>query len=121
VTELITAPSGAKYRHVAQLSFALEIDKCTNNIAARQGQTTSRMKKAHQKREVHTSTTQLLLCIVPVDEDAAAGAEEERKARSSDVTMVSAGGSCDPGLRPPTAMMTPTKRGCRMGKLLVVD
>jgi ribonuclease HI len=27
-----TAPSRAKYRYAARLSFALETDKCTNNI-----------------------------------------------------------------------------------------
>lgn len=32
-TAIITAPSGAKYKYAAHLSFALEIDKCTNNIA----------------------------------------------------------------------------------------
>jgi ribonuclease HI len=30
---IITAPSEAKYRYVALLSFALESNKCTNNIA----------------------------------------------------------------------------------------
>jgi hypothetical protein len=30
---VITTPSGAKYRYTARLSFALEIDKCTNNMA----------------------------------------------------------------------------------------
>jgi hypothetical protein len=30
---VIIAPSGGKYRYVTRLSFALKIDKCTNNIA----------------------------------------------------------------------------------------
>jgi hypothetical protein len=30
---VIIAPSGAKYRYGDRLSFALETDKCTNNIA----------------------------------------------------------------------------------------
>jgi hypothetical protein len=29
---IITSPAGLKYRYVARLSFALELDKCTNNI-----------------------------------------------------------------------------------------
>jgi ribonuclease HI len=32
-TTIITAPSCAKYKYAARLSFALEIDRCTNNIA----------------------------------------------------------------------------------------
>jgi ribonuclease HI len=31
-TEMITSPTGVKYRYVARLSFALESDRCTNNI-----------------------------------------------------------------------------------------
>jgi ribonuclease HI len=30
---IITSPAGVKYRYVARLSFALESDRCTNNIA----------------------------------------------------------------------------------------
>ena len=30
---IITSPAGVKYRYVARLSFALESNKCTNNIA----------------------------------------------------------------------------------------
>jgi ribonuclease HI len=30
---IITSPAGVKYRYVARLCFALESDKCTNNIA----------------------------------------------------------------------------------------
>jgi ribonuclease HI len=30
---IITSPAGVKYRYVARLSFALECDRCTNNIA----------------------------------------------------------------------------------------
>jgi ribonuclease HI len=30
---IITSPIGVKYRYVARLSFALESDRCTNNIA----------------------------------------------------------------------------------------
>ena len=30
---IITSPAGVKYRYVARLSFSLELDKCTNNIA----------------------------------------------------------------------------------------
>jgi ribonuclease HI len=30
---IITSPTGVKYRYVARLSFALESDRCTNNIA----------------------------------------------------------------------------------------
>lgn len=73
------------------------------------------MKRAHQKREVHTSTAQLLLCIASVDDDAAAAAAaEERKAKSSAVTMFSAGGCReDPGLRLPNAMTAPAKGGVR--------
>jgi hypothetical protein len=29
---IITSPTGVKYRYVARLSFALESDRCTNNI-----------------------------------------------------------------------------------------
>ena len=32
-TAIITSPTGVKYRYAAHLSFALEFDKCTNNIA----------------------------------------------------------------------------------------
>jgi ribonuclease HI len=32
-TTIITSPTGVKYRHAARLSFALESDRCTNNIA----------------------------------------------------------------------------------------
>jgi ribonuclease HI len=32
-TAIITSPTGVKYRYVARLSFALESDRCTNNIA----------------------------------------------------------------------------------------
>jgi len=74
------------------------------------------MKRAHQKREVHTSTAQLLLCIASVDDDAAAAAEE-RKARSSAVTMASAGGCReDLGLRLPNAMTAPAKGACEAGE-----
>jgi hypothetical protein len=31
-TEIITSPTSVKYRYVARLSFALESDRCTNNI-----------------------------------------------------------------------------------------
>ena len=86
---------------------------------AKQEQTTRRMKRADQKREVHTSTAQLLLCIASVDDDAAAAAAaEERKARSSAETMVSAG-RCreDPGLRLPNAMTAPAKgTACEAGE-----
>jgi len=71
------------------------------------------MKRAHQKREVHTSTAQLLLCIASVDDAAA----EERKARSSAVTMASAGGCReDLGLRLPNAMTAPAKGACEAGE-----
>jgi hypothetical protein len=30
---IITSPAGVKYRYIACLSFALESDRCTNNIA----------------------------------------------------------------------------------------
>jgi hypothetical protein len=30
---IITSPAGVKYRYAARLSFALESDRCTNNIA----------------------------------------------------------------------------------------
>jgi ribonuclease HI len=30
---IITSPVGVKYRYAARLSFALESDRCTNNIA----------------------------------------------------------------------------------------
>jgi ribonuclease HI len=30
---VITSPAGVKHRYVARLSFALESDRCTNNIA----------------------------------------------------------------------------------------
>jgi ribonuclease HI len=30
---IITSPACVKYRYVARLSFALESDRCTNNIA----------------------------------------------------------------------------------------
>jgi ribonuclease HI len=30
---IITSPTGVKYRYAARLSFALESDRCTNNIA----------------------------------------------------------------------------------------
>jgi ribonuclease HI len=33
VATIITSPAGVKYRYVARLSFALESDRCTNNIA----------------------------------------------------------------------------------------
>jgi ribonuclease HI len=33
VAVIITSPAGVKYRYVARLSFALESDRCTNNIA----------------------------------------------------------------------------------------
>jgi hypothetical protein len=33
VAAIITSPTGVKYRYVARLSFALESDRCTNNIA----------------------------------------------------------------------------------------
>jgi ribonuclease HI len=33
VATIITSPAGVKYRYVACLSFALESDRCTNNIA----------------------------------------------------------------------------------------
>jgi ribonuclease HI len=32
-TTIITSPAGLKYRYAVHLSFALESDKCTNNIA----------------------------------------------------------------------------------------
>jgi ribonuclease HI len=32
-TAIITSPTGVKYRYAARLSFALESDRCTNNIA----------------------------------------------------------------------------------------
>src|SRR5690242_14615733 len=32
-TTIITSPAGVKYRYAAHLSFALESDRCTNNIA----------------------------------------------------------------------------------------
>jgi hypothetical protein len=32
-TAIITSPAGVKYRYVARLSFALESNKCTNNMA----------------------------------------------------------------------------------------
>jgi ribonuclease HI len=32
-TAIITSPTGVKHRYVACLSFALESDRCTNNIA----------------------------------------------------------------------------------------
>jgi ribonuclease HI len=32
-TAIITSPAGVKYRYTACLSFALESDRCTNNIA----------------------------------------------------------------------------------------
>jgi hypothetical protein len=31
-TTIITSPTGVKYRYVVRLSFALESDRCTNNI-----------------------------------------------------------------------------------------
>ena len=33
VAVIITSPTGVKYRYVARVSFALESDRCTNNIA----------------------------------------------------------------------------------------
>jgi ribonuclease HI len=33
VATVITSPAGVKYRYAARLSFALESDRCTNNIA----------------------------------------------------------------------------------------
>jgi ribonuclease HI len=33
VAAIITSPTGVKYRYAARLSFALESDRCTNNIA----------------------------------------------------------------------------------------
>jgi ribonuclease HI len=32
-TAIITSPPGVKYRYAARISFALESDRCTNNIA----------------------------------------------------------------------------------------
>jgi hypothetical protein len=32
-TVIITSPAGVKYRYAGRLSFALELDRCTNNIA----------------------------------------------------------------------------------------
>jgi hypothetical protein len=34
---IITSPTGVKYRYAARLSFALESDRCTNNIAEYEG------------------------------------------------------------------------------------
>jgi ribonuclease HI len=36
-TTIIAAPSGARYKYTARLSFALETDKCTNNITEHGG------------------------------------------------------------------------------------
>jgi ribonuclease HI len=33
VAAIITSPTSIKYRYAARLSFALEPDRCTNNIA----------------------------------------------------------------------------------------
>jgi ribonuclease HI len=32
-TAIITSPTGVKYRYAVRLSFALESDRCTNNVA----------------------------------------------------------------------------------------
>lgn len=64
--------------------------------------------RAHQKREVHTSTAQLLLCIA-AGEAAVGAAAEEEKARSTSSESVwrrkGSAGSEGPRCRRPNAML----------------
>jgi hypothetical protein len=61
---IITSPIGVKYRYVARLSFALESDRCTNNIAEYEAV----ILGLHKLRALGVTT-----CIVRTDSKVVAG------------------------------------------------
>jgi ribonuclease HI len=65
---IITSPTGAKHRYVARLSFALEFDRCTNNIAEYEAV----ILGLHKLRALGVTT-----CIVKTDSKVVAGQVEK--------------------------------------------
>jgi ribonuclease HI len=65
---IITSPTGVKYRYATRLSFALEPDRCTNNIA----QYEAIILGLHKLRALDVTT-----CIIRTDSKVVAGQVEK--------------------------------------------
>jgi ribonuclease HI len=75
---IITSPARVKYRYVARLSFALESDRCTNNIAEYEA-----VIQGLRKLWALGVTT----CIIKIDSKVVAGQIEKEYSEKEPVQM----------------------------------
>jgi ribonuclease HI len=75
---IITSPAGVKYRYAARLSFALEFDRCTNNIAEYEAV----ILGLHKLRALGVTT-----CIIRIDSKVIAGQVEKEYSAKELVLM----------------------------------